>query len=90
MEPLAETWVKSLVAVAVISVVGIGLAVPDIVNCQVDLGSSCTQYDMNFNCISYSHSYVAGKTTIREYLFGGDCRGLALGTSVSSPISGVL
>jgi hypothetical protein len=51
-----------LVAVIILASVAI-LAVPDIVNCQVDLGQYCTQYDASFNCISYSHSYVAGKTT---------------------------
>ena len=86
MEPNTKIVVIVIVIVASVAVV----AVPDIVNCQVDLGQYCSQYDSSFNCISYSHSYAAGKTTIREYLFGGACRGLALGTSVSSPISGVL
>ncbi len=81
---------KIVVVVIVIIVSVAAVAVPDIVNCQVDLGQYCNQYDASFNCISYSQSYAAGRTTIREYLFGGSCRGLALGTSVSTPIPGVL
>ena len=82
---------SGLVLVALVVIVAIAIvAIPDVMACKVDLGQSCDQYDQNFNCISYSHTYIDGRTTIREYLFGGSCRGLALGTSVASPIPGIL
>ncbi len=78
-----------LVVLVVIVVIAI-VAIPDLIACKVDLGQSCDQYDQNFNCVSYSHTYIDGRTTIREWLFGGSCRGLALGTSVASPIPGII
>jgi hypothetical protein len=35
-------------------------------------------------------SGITGKTTVIEYLFGGSCRGIELGSTVSSPIKGIL